>query len=35
MHLDDALRPVLRERLGAHDAVARTAYGDLLAGLAP
>lgn len=35
MHLDDALRPVLRERLGAHDAVARTAYGDLLARLAP
>ena len=26
MHLDDELRPVLRDRLGAHDAVARIAY---------
>jgi hypothetical protein len=35
MHLDDALRPELVRRMGAHDAVARTAYRDLLAGLAP
>ena len=35
LHLDDALRPELMRRLGAHDAIARTAYRDLLAGLAP
>ena len=35
MHLDDELRPVLRDRLGAHDAVARIAYGELVAGLSP
>jgi hypothetical protein len=35
LHLDDALRPELMRRMGAHDAIARTAYGDLLAGLSP
>jgi hypothetical protein len=35
MHLDDALRPVLRSRLAGHDAIARTPYVTLVAGLAP
>ena len=35
LHLDDALRPELLRRLGAHDAVARTEYRTLVAGLAP
>ena len=35
MRLDDALRPELVRRLGAHDAIARTSYADLVARLAP
>ncbi len=35
LHLDDTLRPELMRRMGAHDAIARTAYGDLLARLSP
>jgi hypothetical protein len=35
MRLDDALRPELIRRLGAHDAIARTSYADLVARLAP
>ncbi len=35
MHLDDALRPILRARLPGHDAIARTTYGALVGSLAP
>lgn len=35
MHLDDALRPVLRSRLEGHDAIARTSYAALVGSLAP
>jgi hypothetical protein len=35
MHLDDALRPVLHAEMGAHDAIARTPYADLVASLSP